>query len=192
MDGLQLRGGVVRYGSTTAVAGVDLRVRRGEVVALLGPSGCGKSSLLRAVAGLEPLAAGELTWDGADMTGVPVHRRGFGLMFQDGQLFPHRDVAGNVVYGLQMAGMPRAAQRERVAELHARGMTEARLYGANQNDGVGGTGSVFLLLDEPETYGLPPDPRVPTADLPQMFSRAGWAAAGMLATAALAFLGRRR
>ncbi|WP_051154726.1 ABC transporter ATP-binding protein [Ruania albidiflava] len=117
MDGLQLRGGVVRYGSTTAVAGVDLRVRRGEVVALLGPSGCGKSSLLRAVAGLEPLAAGELTWDGADMTGVPVHRRGFGLMFQDGQLFPHRDVAGNVVYGLQMAGMPRAAQRERVAEL---------------------------------------------------------------------------
>ena len=85
-----------------------------------------------------------------------------------------------------------ATARERVAELHARGMTEARLYGANQNDGVGGTGSVFLLLDEPETYGLPPDPRVPTADLPQMFSRAGWAAAGMLATAALAFLGRRR
>ena len=117
MDGLQLRGGVVRYGSTTAVAGVDLQVRRGEVVALLGPSGCGKSSLLRAVAGLEPLSAGELTWDGADMTGVPVHRRGFGLMFQDGQLFPHRDVAGNVAYGLQMAGLPRAEQRQRVAEL---------------------------------------------------------------------------
>ena len=85
-----------------------------------------------------------------------------------------------------------ATAQERVAELHARGMTEARLYGANENDGVGGTGSVFLLLDEPEVYGLPPDPRVPTADLPQMFSRAGWAAAGMLATAALAFLGRRR
>ena len=61
--------------------------------------------------------------------------------------------------------------------LHAQGMTEARLYGANPNDGVGGTGSVFLLLDEPEVYGLPPDPRVCTADLPAMYKRAGIAAA---------------
>lgn len=117
MDGLQVTGAVVRYGRTTAVDRVDLDVRRGEVVALLGPSGCGKSSLLRAVAGLEPLSAGELAWDGADMRQVPVHRRGFGLMFQDGQLFPHRDVAGNVAYGLQMAGLPRAEQQLRVAEL---------------------------------------------------------------------------
>jgi formate dehydrogenase iron-sulfur subunit len=78
--------------------------------------------------------------------------------------------------------------RERVAELHAEGRTEARLYGANDLDGVGGTGSVFLLLDEPEVYGLPPDPRVPTADLPQMFRRAGLAAAGMIAAVALSFL----
>jgi formate dehydrogenase iron-sulfur subunit len=77
--------------------------------------------------------------------------------------------------------------RERVAELHARGMTEARLYGANDSDGVGGTGSIFLLLDEPEVYGLPPDPRVPTADLRQMFKRAGLAGAGMLVGAVLAF-----
>ncbi|HST73259.1 4Fe-4S dicluster domain-containing protein [Kocuria sp.] len=81
--------------------------------------------------------------------------------------------------------------RERVAELHAQGRTEARLYGANELDGVGGTGSVFLLLDEPEVYGLPPDPRVPTADLPQMYRRAGLAAAGMLAAAAVAFAGAR-
>ncbi|MBX9641375.1 MAG: 4Fe-4S dicluster domain-containing protein [Mycobacteriaceae bacterium] len=80
-----------------------------------------------------------------------------------------------------------AKARERVAELHANGLTEARLYGANEHDGVGGTGSVFLLLDEPEVYGLPPDPRVPTADLKQMFKRAGVAAAGMFAAAALAF-----
>jgi formate dehydrogenase iron-sulfur subunit len=78
--------------------------------------------------------------------------------------------------------------RERVAELHAEGRTEARLYGANDLDGVGGTGSIFLLLDEPEVYGLPPDPRVPTADLPRMFSRAGLAAAGMIAAAALSFM----
>ncbi|HEX5144461.1 MAG TPA: 4Fe-4S dicluster domain-containing protein [Mycobacterium sp.] len=77
--------------------------------------------------------------------------------------------------------------RERVAQLHARGMTEARLYGANEHDGVGGTGSIFLLLDEPEVYGLPPDPRVPTADLMQMFKRATVAGAGMLAAAAVAF-----
>ncbi|MGZ4661703.1 MAG: 4Fe-4S dicluster domain-containing protein, partial [Arthrobacter sp.] len=81
--------------------------------------------------------------------------------------------------------------RERVDALHAQGMTEARLYGANENDGVGGTGSVFLLLDEPEVYGLPPDPRVPTADLPTMYRRAGLAVAGMAAAAALAFLGGR-
>jgi len=77
--------------------------------------------------------------------------------------------------------------RERVAQLHARGLTEARLYGANEHDGVGGTGSVFLLLDEPEVYGLPPDPRVCTADLMTMFKRAGMAAAGMVGAAALAF-----
>jgi formate dehydrogenase iron-sulfur subunit len=85
-----------------------------------------------------------------------------------------------------------AVAKERVAELHAQGRTEARLYGANQLDGVGGTGSVFLLLDEPEVYGLPPDPRVPTADLPRMFSRAGLAAAGMAAAAVLSFMGGRR
>jgi formate dehydrogenase iron-sulfur subunit len=77
--------------------------------------------------------------------------------------------------------------RDRLAQLHARGLTEARLYGANEHDGVGGTGSIFLLLDEPEVYGLPPDPRVPTADLMHMFTRAAVAGAGMLAAAALAF-----
>src|SRR5262249_30601974 len=77
--------------------------------------------------------------------------------------------------------------RQRVAQLPAEGRTEARLYGANEAHGVGGTGSIFLLLDEPEVYGLPPDPRVCTADLPQMFKRAGMAAAGMAAAAALAF-----
>ncbi|BBX24366.1 4Fe-4S ferredoxin [Mycolicibacter terrae] len=84
-----------------------------------------------------------------------------------------------------------ADARRRVARLHAQGRTEARLYGANEHDGVGGTGSVFLLLDEPEVYGLPPDPRVGTADLPAMFKRSALAAAGMLAAAALAFLGGR-
>jgi len=86
----------------------------------------------------------------------------------------------------------RASAQERVETLHANGFTEARLYGANAKDGVGGTGSVFLLLDEPEVYGLPPDPRVPTADLPDMFRKAGMAGLAMLAMAAASFLGRRR
>ncbi|WP_166820797.1 4Fe-4S dicluster domain-containing protein [Brevibacterium limosum] len=85
-----------------------------------------------------------------------------------------------------------AQAHERVAALHEKGLTEARLYGANPNDGVGGTGSVFLLLDEPEVYGLPPDPRVVTKDLPGMYAKAGLAALGMAAAAGLAFLGSRR
>src|SRR6202000_3540575 len=78
-----------------------------------------------------------------------------------------------------------AQAKKRVAQLHAQGRTEARLYGANDLDGVGGTGSVFLLLDEPETYGLPPDPRGGTADLPRFFKRAGIAAAAMAGAAVI-------
>lgn len=120
-DGLRVEGLSVIYpagrGSdpVRAVDDVDLTLPRGRILALLGPSGCGKSSLLRAVAGLEEIAAGTIAWDGADVVGVPVHKRGFGLMFQDGQLFPFRDVAGNVAYGL--VRLPRARRRERVAEM---------------------------------------------------------------------------
>jgi len=76
---------------------------------------------------------------------------------------------------------------ERVTTLHAAGVTDARLYGEDPGDGVGGTGSVFLLLDEPEVYGLPPDPVCTTRDLPAMWRRAGLAAATMVALVAAAF-----
>lgn len=107
----------VSYGQTAAVAHVDLVVERGDIVALLGPSGCGKSTLLRAIAGLEPLAGGSISWGGNDLAVVPVHRRGFGLMFQEHALFPHRTVAQNVAFGLKMAGTDRQTQRARVAEM---------------------------------------------------------------------------
>lgn len=84
----------------------------------------------------------------------------------------------------------RERAEQRVATLHGNGYTEARLYGANENDGVGGTGSIFLLLDEPEVYGLPPDPVVTTKDLPDIFRKAGLAGLTMLAGAALSYVGR--
>ena len=114
---LRIDGVGVRYGAVEAVSEVDLTVADGEVVALLGPSGCGKSTLLRAVAGLERPSAGVVAWDDEDLAGVPVHRRGFGLVFQDGQLFPHRDVAGNVAFGMRMHGVEAEARHKRVAEL---------------------------------------------------------------------------
>jgi formate dehydrogenase iron-sulfur subunit len=78
----------------------------------------------------------------------------------------------------------------RLASLHDAGIGEARLYGESPQDGVGGTGAMFLLLDEPEVYGLPPDPVVSTRDLPDMWKRAGLAAGALLAAAAAAFMGR--
>ena len=92
-------------------------VPRGDVVALLGPSGCGKSTLLRAIAGLEPLTSGVVSWAGEDLVGVPPHRREFGLVFQDGQLFTHRSVGENIAYGLRVKRWPRADRDARVAEL---------------------------------------------------------------------------
>jgi formate dehydrogenase iron-sulfur subunit len=86
----------------------------------------------------------------------------------------------------------RARAAARVATLHEAGVPEARLYGEDPQDGVGGAGAFFLLLDEPEVYGLPPDPVVSTRDLPSMWRTAAAAAGALLAGAAAAFLGRRR
>jgi len=80
----------------------------------------------------------------------------------------------------------------RLGSLHGAGVAEARLYGESPDDGVGGSGAMFLLLDEPEVYGLPPDPVVPTRDLPDMWKRAALAAGALAAAAGLAFAGRSR
>jgi thiamine transport system ATP-binding protein len=114
---LSVEGLTVAFGSDVAVDAVDLQVDDGHVLAVLGPSGSGKSSLLRAIAGLEPLRAGTVRWDGADLAGTPTHKRGFALMFQDGQLFDHLSVARNVGYALRLRGLGRAAARAEVTDL---------------------------------------------------------------------------
>jgi formate dehydrogenase iron-sulfur subunit len=85
----------------------------------------------------------------------------------------------------------RERAEKRVADLQAAGVMGAQLYAEDPEGGVGGAGAFFLLLDEPEVYGFPPDPVVTTRDLPAMFNRAGAAAVALLAGAAVSFLGRR-
>ncbi len=119
-SGLEVVDVSVSLAGVPVLDAVSLTVARDESVALLGPSGAGKSTLLRAIAGLVAPARGRVTWDGVDLTGVPAHRRGLGLVFQDAVLFPHRDVGGNVAYGLEVAGVPaseRAAEVERLLTL---------------------------------------------------------------------------
>ncbi|RUQ35846.1 ATP-binding cassette domain-containing protein, partial [Micrococcus sp. HSID17227] len=106
---LRLRDVAIRYpDGSTPVRGTDLDVAAGEIVALVGASGSGKSTILRGIAGLEDVVAGTVELDGRDVAAVPTHRRGVGMVFQDGQLFPHRTVGRNVAYGLESAGWDRA------------------------------------------------------------------------------------
>ncbi|PJM92353.1 ABC transporter ATP-binding protein [Streptomyces sp. CB01373] len=114
---LSLDAATVRFGGRAVLDAVDLSVAEHEIVCVLGPSGSGKSTLLRAVAGLQPLDSGRVLLDGRDQSGVPVHRREVGLMFQDHQLFPQRDVAGNVGFGLRMRGSAKGERDARVGEL---------------------------------------------------------------------------
>ena len=107
----------VRFDGVVAVDDATVDVPDGQTLAVLGPSGCGKSTLLRVIAGLQRPEAGRVELDGHDVGDVPPHRRGIGLMFQDDVLFPHRDVSGNVAFGLRMAGRPRQEIERRVAEL---------------------------------------------------------------------------
>ena len=107
----------VRFGERTVLDRVSLSMERGEVVALLGPSGSGKTTLLRVIAGLLRPDAGTIRIGGRDVTEEAAHRRQVGLVFQDDQLFPHHDVAGNIAFGLRIAKWPRDEQRARIAEL---------------------------------------------------------------------------
>lgn len=102
------------YHRTVAVDDVSLKIEPGSMVALLGPSGCGKTTCLRMIAGLVSPSSGEILINGERITGVPVHKRNIGMLFQNYALFPHMTVAENVAFGLDMRGVAKAEIATRV------------------------------------------------------------------------------
>ncbi len=117
MQGLVLDSISKSFGPVRAVADVSLALPDGKLVCFLGPSGCGKTTLLRLVAGLEVPGAGRILLDGTDITELPTHRRGVGMVFQSLALFPHLTVAQNIAYGLRIQGAGKEEQRARAEEL---------------------------------------------------------------------------
>jgi len=112
---VELRAVTKRFGSLTAVDGVNLKVRKGEFLSLLGPSGCGKTTSLRMIAGFEQPDEGEILIGGRDAVGSPPYKREVNTVFQQYALFPHMSVVDNVAYGLKQRKVGRA---ERQAKAH--------------------------------------------------------------------------
>lgn len=108
---------VKSYGPQRVLRDVSFGVNAGEIVCLLGPSGCGKSTLLRVIAGLETEYTGTIRFDGRAIDQVAVHERGFGFMFQEYALLPHRSVGENIAFGLRMQHLPRRQIVDRVAAM---------------------------------------------------------------------------
>jgi len=106
-----------RFGNIVAVERLSLDIFEREFFALLGPSGCGKTTLLRMLAGFEQPSEGRILLDGADISGLPPHRRPVNMMFQSYALFPHLTVEGNIAFGLNQDGMPKAEMAARVREM---------------------------------------------------------------------------
>jgi len=158
--GVAVEGLTVRYGRTVAVQDVSLEVRPGELFFLLGPSGCGKTSLLRAIGGLEPAAAGRVLIGGREVTGLPPYERGAPMVFQGYALWPHLSVLENAAYGLEARKVPAAEARRRAREalamvgLESRAADRPAQLSGGQQQRVAlaralAAGPAVVLLDEP-------------------------------------------
>ena len=108
---------VKAFGAITVVKSVSLGFEKGEFVSLLGPSGCGKTTILRMIAGFETPTSGRILVEGKDITAIPPNQRKIGMVFQAYALFPNMTVAGNIGFGLRIAGMPKAQREARVEEM---------------------------------------------------------------------------
>ncbi len=114
---IEILGGEKMFGPVQALTDINLDIRQGEIVTLLGPSGCGKTTLMRMIAGFEPLTSGTIRIDGRDMSGQPPEKRPVNMVFQRYALFPHLDVFENVAFGLKVKGIGSAQVKERVGRI---------------------------------------------------------------------------
>ncbi len=114
---LELQNITKSYEGKPLLKGISFSVNDGQTVCLLGASGSGKSTLLRIIAGIETQESGKVLWNGEDISNTPVHKRSFGLMFQDYALFPHKNVFDNVAFGLKMQEVSKETIRKRVFEV---------------------------------------------------------------------------
>jgi putative spermidine/putrescine transport system ATP-binding protein len=149
-----------RFGTTVAVADINLHLPHGSYCCLLGPSGCGKTTILRLIAGHETPTAGDVRIGGESVVGLPPVRRGTAMMFQNYALFPHLTVLDNVAFNLKMRGVGKAARRRQAHDMLAKVQMDpfaermpAQLSGGQQQRVALAraliTNPRVLLLDEP-------------------------------------------
>ena len=117
MTGLDVRNVRLTFDATTVLDNMSLEVPPASITAILGPSGSGKSSLLRVIAGLVQPQAGTVCVNSVDISRLPTHKRGIGMVFQNNQLFPHLNVGDNIAYGLRIARLATSTIAQRVGEL---------------------------------------------------------------------------
>lgn len=151
---------VKRFGQFKAVDGVSLGIKKGEFFTLLGPSGCGKTTLLRMIAGFNPIDEGEIAFDQTVINNIPAHKRNIGMVFQNYAIFPHMSVFENVAYGLKARKLGAAEITRRVEEAldlvqigNFRDRQPAQLSGGQQQRVALARAVVIhpgiLLMDEP-------------------------------------------